>query len=121
MTDDRIYYDGFERVKAARVDSFDNRDTYCDWVYGYHACADELVMCPKRVRWGESDYRQRSDSEAAWSESLPDQWLIKRADGRITVQDDEPVYVAQWRFDEAMGERYPILSNGWTGPWEPVD
>lgn len=73
------------------------------------------------------------------------QWLVRQG-SRVWVQDEEPARVVKWEF-RVVGsrsggkwlehslegalltqrmyggliERRPVLSNGWTGPWLPVD
>lgn len=75
----------------------------------------------------------------------PGQWLVRQG-SRVWVQDEEPARVVKWEF-RVVGsrsggkwlehslegalltqrmyggliERRPVLSNGWTGPWLPVD
>jgi len=65
----------------------------------------------------------------------PGQWLV-RQDTRVWVQDEEPARVERWETGRMSpgGDvwdhdwlswwpeyRRPVLSNGWTGPWAPVE
>ncbi len=74
--------------------------------------------------------------------ATPGQWLVKQGN-HVWVQDHEPARVIEWqhrvvrsrsggvfwedsldaaqitqRIDGGIIKRRPVLSNGWTGPWE---
>jgi len=105
---ERIYYDGFERVEARNASG--DAGALARWI---NRDEPPLVMGttqPQFIRGvGMVDVGQ---------------WLIKHHDGRITVQDDEPVYVdhqtriltkdcydpyCEWCVQD---KRYYVLSNG---------
>jgi len=111
---ERIYYDGFERVEARNASG--DAGALARWI---NRDEPPLVMGttqPQFIRGvGMVDVGQ---------------WIIKHPDGRITVQDDEPVHVERWEYPDLQYShtypferipstlRQPVLSNGWTGPWE---
>lgn len=79
-----------------------------------------------------------------YGKASPGQWLVRQG-SKVWVQDEEPARAERWewatgRFDELTGaadeesarywvdalagitlHRRPVLSNGWTGPWSPVE
>ena len=79
-------------------------------------------------------------------EFVPGQWIVRQG-SRVWAQDEEPARVVRWGWansrygDGGMNQdteesvryfhnldpekfglhRRPVLSNGWTGPWSPVE
>lgn len=93
------------------------------------------------------DIAQAGDMCQLWASDMsteihrltPGQWLI-RQEGKVWVQDEEPPKVERWMpgveindsyghetlplsegYEHEATHRRPVLSNGWTGPWEGVD
>lgn len=137
---EKIYYVGFERVKAMQwtytydhIHSVDGGNTH-EILAFTGGEFDTFDPDPETGRGTEIFIYLLDEWDG---EVLPGQWVIKQADSKFSAVAEEPVHVIreEWGNDfgtvvnpiasqqRARDLGYPVvrrfhLSNGWTSPWE---